>query len=1751
MNQRNPAMKWIASAVVFTFLITSFGVTPNTFAATGVPAPEVSSLTAGMLAIPAELGQVTDTVTGDPKAPAFIHIQSAHGNYQAEKNIEKLLGYIEKNSSVKLMLLEGAAEKLQPELFRLFPQYPDFNRKVTDKLMQEGYLTGPESFLINQKAYGVRSTGYGETKEQNAVRRTQDAVPFEAFGAENLDAYKKDREAFISVVKQEKTAEKYIASLRASIDKRFSAKLNKDLLNLVRQEEAFGSGTVSFESWIKTLGEGSKKHLKQDLADAFYQDQYPFLIRYFRLQAIGSEIDREKAIGEKELFLRELEKRGIAKEIAGLFKKGLGTRDSGIDKTRSQNESRGTSYESRSQSGYSPLRHAFDAAFDKLPKDFSMTQWPHWTLYAQYAILMQEMEGKGLQEETVRLKERIQAALAQTSDDKEYLAATRQLYLLRRLFNLELTRGEYEELLMQRDSYLGTRASQGTKTNPKSLVPNPEAKALFASAMDFYSTAVVREQHMFTNALQKMGDAKQQRAVIVTGGFHAEGLRKLAASKNYSYIQITPRIAEVTKRDHEVYLRSILGSRDIETSQMIALLGIVNRAQRVAVTGVAATQVWFQDVRGIVQPMINSEDASVRLALSAALSASFLAPSSVRTEVRQQQPTADSLSPAVAGLQSEKSRSEVRLTDAQEKQFQKAMYDLPPKWWDVSWFNQSGVERRIAAIKTLGELKDPRVVSALAATFSDPNKDIRLSTAKALGLVGALALPALFEALQDEEYTVREAAAKALIAIGTPDVASLIKVLRNKDYDIRAAAISALQKLYALSELGKELNNEYPDVRAAAAQALGELKDFNAVPVLIEALKDTVWHVRQSAAKALSDIKDPRAVPAWIQALKDENSNVRAAAIAALRELKALSALGRELNNEHRDVRAAAIAALRELKALSELGKELNNKYPDVRLAALLFLKDTMAGSELAAVLKDDDPNVRSIAIATLYKPHASSELGKELHNEYWDVRTAAALALGELKDTNAVPGLIKTLEDVNWSVRAAAATALEKIGDPRSAPALSEYEVRAHREREERLAREREASSSGSSDDDQEARFGETPGHSSTYTNYSRSEARLTDAQEKQFQKDQPTAIGLQPTAKTVTGVFGLPSAASGLQFGKNRSETRTQVSTNAKEPVGPTQAFQEAGNVPDIAVSEDGNLSLADSRRLQEAVTGYFKRVESTPDHRPLNYLYDDQHEQVDIGGGLFSDLVLNTGRQKYVERTLRAAGTQIQTTEYPPDVMMGHAVPAGATKCFLCNIEKIRFIARMRFRGDDYLLVNNGNPHGPESMLLTSVKPEPQRLSGEFLTLFAGCVKALGDAYEGSYSEPFVAASVYHRHGQIRKLKVSILRNKEEALGLKLVREMRGISISEVSQWPATAYSFDGSDLKALGEIFDKVLGKFHAENIASNINMHFLDGKFRVIQYPRITGREKPKSLCPEKPDSYGRFGGLEIGGWLIFLGNDGFDFMKNLYKTDLPEFRRRIRAALSETSIPRAEASKILLSALADDRKPASSVVRAEARAEGDRDVLSAAAQASVLSAAAIAIDAVTAPQVKPVLARAEMRNKTFIPLADLRSAGQKKPVNFPLVHRGTAEDPLKIVLVMPRAHSQGEEKPTRFPVGLMSLASCLRDKEFLLKLANKIPGLNYENPEAIPNIDVRIVDLQAEPENFDLETYLQGMNPDMVGISAVSQLFSAAGEVSKKAAKAVPQAIRVIGGVHISAISENNYSQFEMPWTTMDSRSRL
>ena len=101
--------------------------------------------------------------------------------------------------------------------------------------------------------------------------------------------------------------------------------------------------------------------------------------------------------------------------------------------------------------------------------------------------------------------------------------------------------------------------------------------------------------------------------------------------------------------------------------------------------------------------------------------------------------------------------------------------------------------------------------------------------------------------------------------------------------------------------------------RRNSAWALGALKDSEAVPALIEALKDTDAGVREQVAWALGAIGDRRAVDGLVAALADSAPGVRkqaAWALGAIGDRRAVSGLTAALKDADAGVRRQAAWAL-------------------------------------------------------------------------------------------------------------------------------------------------------------------------------------------------------------------------------------------------------------------------------------------------------------------------------------------------------------------------------------------------------------------------------------------------------------------------------------------------------------------------------------------------------------------------------------------------------------------------------------------------------------------------------------------------------------------------------------------------------------------------------------------------------------------------------------------------------------------------
>lgn len=120
----------------------------------------------------------------------------------------------------------------------------------------------------------------------------------------------------------------------------------------------------------------------------------------------------------------------------------------------------------------------------------------------------------------------------------------------------------------------------------------------------------------------------------------------------------------------------------------------------------------------------------------------------------------------------------------------------------------------------------------------------------------------------------------------------------------------------------RKLHSESAEIRAYAAEGLGNVGDVFAVLPLIDALSDDNTSVRRFAISSLGRLRDARAIDSLITFLHDEEPDMRCAAVVALGELglteervdnppvQVIEALIGSVNDLDRSVCSAAVVAL-------------------------------------------------------------------------------------------------------------------------------------------------------------------------------------------------------------------------------------------------------------------------------------------------------------------------------------------------------------------------------------------------------------------------------------------------------------------------------------------------------------------------------------------------------------------------------------------------------------------------------------------------------------------------------------------------------------------------------------------------------------------------------------------------------------------------------------------------------------------------
>lgn len=197
--------------------------------------------------------------------------------------------------------------------------------------------------------------------------------------------------------------------------------------------------------------------------------------------------------------------------------------------------------------------------------------------------------------------------------------------------------------------------------------------------------------------------------------------------------------------------------------------------------------------------------------------------------------------------------------------------------------------RRSAAAETLGKARAAAAIPRLYAMLDDPDDDAQWKATVALGAIGEPAIPRLIDGLNLEKERPRWKAETALKMMGKAAVPGLVEALKDRRGRVRQSAAYLLGEIAdptAIEPLAASMADKDEDTRWKAATSLTKF-GRQATQAVLEQLKSESIECRRCAAWVFQNTLDADAVPSLVQALRDADEQVRWKAAIALQKMGA------------------------------------------------------------------------------------------------------------------------------------------------------------------------------------------------------------------------------------------------------------------------------------------------------------------------------------------------------------------------------------------------------------------------------------------------------------------------------------------------------------------------------------------------------------------------------------------------------------------------------------------------------------------------------------------------------------------------------------------------------------------------------------------------------------------------------------------------------------------------------------------------
>lgn len=550
IKKKNPlGLRAIAGATLFFFAFSTLGWALPEGGLVVALKPETPSAFL-QIEIPEDLATVEEVYEAPARQDSklLLHVQDAHASYEAQVQIKKLLEYLRGKYGFQLFFAEGAIENLNPDYLKLFPE-KDRNMQVADYLARRGELTGIEYFLL----------------------QSPDQV--EAVGIEKAELYRQNYEAFQKVYGKKNEADRELKTYGERLDLLASRIFSPDLRRVLAEWKKFEDGHREFMPYVRQIAQEAKKVLNLDLESLFAQVEWPQITRLLVVQSMESDLNEAQAAKEKGRLVAFLKEKRVSAEVIDAIGK-LGEKRVVLNKL-----------DEKQRRLEDVPRYLLERLVEEAgPKGFYFHDYPAFSLQAGFQILQSELDSRVLFEEIDRIFQKILNELAQQEREKNLLELYKDLSLFAKLYHLELTRKEWDRTQYRKDwirpeAFAGRLEKMTAELGPslgntQPLISAQVLEELFPIACSFYDFAQQREAAFYQKIESTMNSRKIEKAILVTGGFHTDGIAQILREKSVNYGVLTPRMSGVI--DNTNYASVMMEKHDqvfdVNTLNKIAML---------------------------------------------------------------------------------------------------------------------------------------------------------------------------------------------------------------------------------------------------------------------------------------------------------------------------------------------------------------------------------------------------------------------------------------------------------------------------------------------------------------------------------------------------------------------------------------------------------------------------------------------------------------------------------------------------------------------------------------------------------------------------------------------------------------------------------------------------------------------------------------------------------------------------------------------------------------------------------------------------------------------------------------------------------------------------------------------------------------------------------------------------------------------------------------------------------------------------